>query len=52
MFIGDVSEYRKAQEMRPIGKVVSDLMSSRATLFGGERERNALKRLLKDRDKK
>lgn len=50
LFIGDVSEYRKAEELRSIDRVVSDLMSSRATLFGGERERDALKKLLKDRD--
>jgi AAA family ATP:ADP antiporter len=48
LFIGDISEYRKAEELRPIGRVVSDLMSSRATLFGGEADRDALKRLLTD----
>lgn len=52
LFIGDVSEYRKAKESRPIDRVVSDLMSSRATLFGGEAERDALKRLLRDEDER
>jgi ATP/ADP translocase len=52
LFIGDISEYRRAKEMRPMNSVVSDLMSSRATLFGGEADRDALKRLLGDKDGK
>jgi hypothetical protein len=50
LFIGDVSEFRRAKEARPIERVVSDLMSSRATLFRGEAERDALKRLLGGED--
>lgn len=46
LFIGDISEYRRAGELRPISRVVSDLMSSRATLFGGAAERDALRKLL------
>jgi ATP/ADP translocase len=52
LFVGDISEYRRAEQMRPIVKVVSDLMSSRATLFGGRTELDALRRLLDDEGKR
>ena len=50
LFIGDVSEYRKARELRSLDEVVNDLMSSRATLFTGEQTRAALKRILEERN--
>ncbi len=50
LFIGDVSEYRKARELRSLDEVVNDLMSSRATLFAGEQTRAALKRILEERN--
>jgi len=47
-FIGDASEARKRKEIRPLQKVVSDLMSSRATLFQNETDRDVLKKMLKN----
>jgi hypothetical protein len=46
LLIGDSSEYRKAKQTRPIQRVVSDLLESRATLFQGEVDREALHRIL------
>jgi hypothetical protein len=50
VFIGDVSEYQKAKAERPLGDVVNDLMTTRATLFAGEKEREALRRMLEETD--
>lgn len=47
LFIGDVSEYRRTKQTRPLQQVVSDLMQSKATLFPGEMDREALKKILK-----
>jgi hypothetical protein len=46
LFIGDISDYQRVKSQRPVNEVVSDLMSSRATLFAGDLERDALKRIL------
>ncbi len=51
-FIGDISERQRARDMRPLDHVVSDLVSTRATLFAGEKERDALKRMLADENRK
>ena len=48
LFVGDASEARKAKETRPLNQVVNDLMSSRATLFHDESDRDALKKILKN----
>jgi ATP/ADP translocase len=48
LFIGDVSDHQRERQLRPIGNVVGDLMETRATLFAGEEERNALMRLLRE----
>lgn len=48
-FIGDMSEQQLARDVRSLDRVVGDLMSTRATLFAGEEERAALKRLLAER---
>jgi hypothetical protein len=48
LFIGDVSEYKKQKEMRSLDEVVSDLISTRATLFAGDKTRDALKRMLEE----
>ncbi len=48
LFIGDASEARKEKETRPLHCVVSDLMSSRATLFHDETDRHILERMLKN----
>lgn len=48
VFIGDISERRRKEKLRPLDRVVSDLMSTRATLFAGEKDREALRRLLKN----
>ena len=49
-FIGDESEYRRERQARSIDHVVSDLMVTGATLFGTEESREALRRLLEDRE--
>ncbi len=48
--IGDIGQYRRAKQSRPIQQVVSDLMQSRATLFQGELDRKELKKILEKRD--
>jgi ATP/ADP translocase len=50
LFIGDVSEYKRQKEMRSLGEVVSDLISTRATLFAGDNTRDALRRMLEESD--
>jgi ATP/ADP translocase len=45
-FIGDLSEYQQARRARPLRAVVSDLVTTGATLFGSEGERQALRKLL------
>lgn len=50
-FIGDISDRQRDRDMRSLDRVVSDLVSTRATLFAGEKERDALKRMLADEDK-
>jgi hypothetical protein len=49
-FIGDVSEYQKQKSLRSMDDVVSDLMQTGATLFGGADEREALKRILEEQE--
>lgn len=51
LFIGDVSEQQRKKGQRSLDAVVGDLMSTRATLFGGDEGRDALKRLLEERDR-
>ncbi|MEJ2110842.1 MAG: hypothetical protein P8Z37_13220, partial [Acidobacteriota bacterium] len=51
VFIGDVSEARRQKEARPLRKVVSDLMSSRATLFHDGTDRDVLERMLRNEKK-
>ncbi len=45
-FIGDSGERKRRREERPLDAVVADLMKTGATLFGGEVEQAALRRLL------
>jgi hypothetical protein len=45
-FIGDSGERQRRRAARPLDAVVADLMKSGATLFGGEVEQAALRRLL------
>ena len=45
-FIGDSSEYQLSRSKRPLDRVVTDLMQTGATLFGGRKEQEALQRLL------
>ena len=47
-FIGDVSEYQREKALRPIDEVVSDLMTTRGTLFAEAPEREALKRIVRE----
>jgi len=46
LFIGDVSEQSRQRRMRPLERVASDLMSTRATLFANPRHRDALQQML------
>ena len=47
-FIGDLTERQREQAIRPLGKVVEDLVKTEATLFQSEEEREALRRLLEE----
>jgi len=46
LFIGDISERRRARDRRPLDDVLRDLMNSRATLFPGETGLLEMRRLL------
>jgi hypothetical protein len=45
-FIGDSSEYQLSRSQRPLDRVVTDLMQTGATLFGGTMEQEALRKIL------
>ncbi len=47
-FIGDLTERQRDRSIRPLGEVVEDLVSTEATLFQNEEEREALRRLLEE----
>jgi hypothetical protein len=49
-FIGDISEQQRERSLRPLDDVVSDLMTTGATLFGDVQDRAALKRMLEDQE--
>ena len=49
LFIGDVSERRKAIEMRSLDAVVEDLMATSMTIFKGDGSRLALRKMIDDR---
>lgn len=51
-FIGDVSDYRRERQQRPLEAVVSDLIRTGATLFAAEADRQALLRVLDARGRK
>jgi hypothetical protein len=46
LFIGDLSAEEERARRRSLQEVVGDLLTSHATLFGGETQRRALRRLL------
>jgi hypothetical protein len=50
VFIGDISEKRKEQQMRPLDAVVGDLMATNLTLFQGDVSRLALQKMLDEKD--
>lgn len=50
VFIGDMSLSAQSRGVRSLDQVVSDLVSTRATLFAGSRERDALKKMLEDQE--
>lgn len=52
LLIGDMSEYQKSRAIRPLDKVVEELVGTHATLFAGDLERDALKKMLEDRTEK
>ena len=47
-FIGDLSEHQERQALRPLDLVVADLVRTGATLFGGNEQREALRRYLSE----
>ncbi|MGW8282116.1 MAG: hypothetical protein ACWGON_02345, partial [Gemmatimonadota bacterium] len=47
-FIGDMSAYQENRALRPLDRVVADLVRTGATLFGGSEEREALRRYLSE----
>lgn len=49
-FIGDISAHEKKKSARPLNQVVSDLLTSSATLFVSEKDRKALKKMLESDD--
>ena len=49
-FIGDISEYQREKALRPLDQVVSDLMTTGATLFADEDAKAALRKLLEDKE--
>jgi len=49
-YIGDVNEKKRKKETRSIDRVVEDMMNSGNTLFGGEISRQALDRIVAQRD--
>jgi ATP/ADP translocase len=49
-FIGDVSEYQRKKSLRPLDEVVSDLISTGATLFADAKDRAALKEILQEQE--
>jgi HEAT repeat protein len=52
LLIGDMSEYQKSRAIRPLDKVVEELVGTHATLFAGDLERDALRKMLEDRTEK
>jgi len=50
LLIGDMSEYQRRKAVRPIEEVVSELVGTHATLFAGDLERDALKKMLDDKE--
>lgn len=49
VFIGDLSEKRKRREMRPLDAVVADMMATDLTFFRGDVSRQALQRIIDER---
>lgn len=47
-FIGDISDFQRRQQIRPMDEVVADLLKTGATLFGGELERERVREALRD----
>jgi hypothetical protein len=47
-FVGDLSERQHSKQARPIDHVVADLVTTNATFFATEEEREELRRLLSD----
>ncbi len=49
-FIGDISEYKQKRSMRSLDEVVSDLMTTGATLFADAEDREALRQILHEQE--
>jgi ATP/ADP translocase len=50
LFVGDVSEEQRKKALRPLDDVVSELVTTGATLFATAREREALKKILMEKE--
>jgi hypothetical protein len=51
-FIGDISDFQRRQQLRPMEDVVADLLKTGATLFGGELDRQRVREALGQSEKK
>jgi hypothetical protein len=49
-FIGDISEYKRKRSLRSLNEVVSDLMTTGATLFADAKDREALRQILNQQE--
>jgi hypothetical protein len=49
-FIGDISDYQQKRSLRSLDEVVSDLMTTGATLFADVKDREALRQILREQE--
>lgn len=49
-FIGDISDQKRRRSIRPLNEVVSDLMTTGATLFADAKDREALRQILHEQE--
>ncbi|MGD8869412.1 MAG: Npt1/Npt2 family nucleotide transporter [Gemmatimonadales bacterium] len=49
-FIGDISDQKRRRSLRPLNEVVSDLMTTGATLFADAKDREALRQILHEQE--
>ena len=49
-FIGDISDQKRRRSLRPLNEVVSDLMTTGATLFADAKDKEALRQILHEQE--